>query len=105
MFVSPFSEQALHQYRLCISFKEDQYSESELETIQQTVEGKLIENPYYAQAIRLKQLNPLEVKPWSEEEKARELDQFLKKRNQIKDGDFKMPVLILAEILEEFGSE
>ena len=104
MFVSPFSMQAVHQYRLCISFKEDQYSESELQTIQQTVEGKLIENPYYAQAIRLKQLNPLEVKPWSEE-KTRELEQFLKKRNQIKDGDFKMPVLILAEILEEFGSE
>ncbi|MDX2250296.1 MAG: GH3 auxin-responsive promoter family protein [Bacteroidia bacterium] len=101
LFVCPSNNQGSFQYNLFISFKNNDYAHSDLQKVKEVVESGLEENPYYAQALRLGQLKPLKVRPLKEEESFA-LKEFLKNRNKIKDGDFKMPALFKVGELEEW---
>ena len=106
VFLYPISQDGQHGYQLFVSFLHDHFSSNQIEEIRQSVENQLTKNPYYAQAVRLNQLQALAIQILSEEN-ALKLTEFLKQKRKIKDGDFKMPVLFevnsLSEIISSFS--
>lgn len=100
VFIRPLMDNGSSQYQLCLGLDEGQMPSRELESLAQRVESALEENPYYAQALRLGQLKPLQAHllPMPQ---VMALERFLKQGNRIKDGDFKMPVLFRAGELDK----
>ena len=86
-------------YRLFVTINDNNYSQ--LAQIGEYVEKELKRNPYYAQAIKLNQLSTLEVlalkKPSFDKLRA-----SLQQSRKIKDGDFKMPLIIHEGDLKDF---
>ena len=66
----------------------------------QLTEQQLKENPYYAQALALKQLLPLQVKNVGPDLTLRLIDYYRNKK-RMKDGNIKIPVLLPPGIINE----
>jgi hypothetical protein len=101
LFFTSLLDENRFGYRLFVAMHDDRHSSAELAQIGVSVEKELKRNPYYAQAIKLNQLATLEVQAMKQSS-CNKLRTSLQKRRKIKDGDFKMPLIIPQSDLKAF---
>lgn len=101
LFFTSLPNRNRYSYHLLVAMNDDRYSSPQLAQIGACVEKELKRNPYYAQAIKLNQLSALEVQAMKQSS-CNKLRTSLQKRRKIKDGDFKMPLIIPQSDLKAF---
>ncbi len=94
-YVCPGKEVAAPHYQLHLELKNPGLPSLKRASIRTRIEAGLCQNPYYAQALRLGQLRALTLHIRSTQEMIH-LRAALQQQRQIKDGDFKLPVLFTS---------